>query len=234
MKGKKFACLCLLLCLLLSKTGIIFCRAEAYLCSGEVYYNNRNEEMKIALTFDDGPHPRLTPKILDILDKYGIKATFFVIGENAKYYPDALMQISERGHEIANHTYSHITFSRSNLSKLKGEIEMCEKEIFNRTECKTKLFRPPEGMMSQELQGIIKGMDYTVILWDLDTRDWNHTPPQKISNNVTKNIRSGDVILMHDFIGYNSPTPEALELFIPILLDRGYKFVTVSELIGIK
>ena len=234
MKHLKAICLCLSLSLLLSHLCFTSCYATDIACSGEVYYNNKNDQMKIALTFDDGPHPRYTPKILDILDKYGIKATFFVIGENAMYYSDALMQISERGHEIANHTYSHITFSKSNLGKLKGEIERCETEIFKRTQCKTKLFRPPEGMMSQELRSIVGEMEYTVILWDLDTRDWAHTPPGEIAENITKNIRSGDVIQMNDFIGYNSPTPEALELFIPVLLERGYKFVTVSELIEAK
>lgn len=188
--------------------------------------------MKIALTFDDGPHPRLTPKILAILEKYDIKATFFVIGANAKEYPDTLKKVSEAGHEIANHTYSHIHFSDKNISKLRAEIKKCESEIFDRTDIKTSLFRPPEGQICSSLKGIARDMDYDVVLWSLDTRDWAHTPPYKIAENIKQNIKAGDIILMHDFIGHNSPTPEALELFIPELIERGFKFVTVSELIG--
>ncbi len=217
------------LVLIFLHSGRLYCQA-----SKQVYFNKKNSQMKIALTFDDGPHPRYTPQILDILDKYGIKATFFVIGENAKFYPDALIETTKRGHEIANHTYSHITLSSSNLYKLQGEIEKCEAEIFNFTEHKTKLFRPPEGMVCSEMTSVADNLDYTVILWNLDTKDWAHTPPDEIAQNVINNIKPGDVILMHDFIGRNSPTPKALEIFIPVLLEQGYKFVTVSELIGTK
>lgn len=229
MKKVKSVCFLVSLLLIFMHAGNFYCRA-----SKQVYFNNKNNQMKIALTFDDGPHPRYTPQILDILDKYGVKATFFVIGENAKYYSDALIQTASRGHEIANHTYSHITLSGSNLYRLKSEIETCEAEIFKFTEYMTKLFRPPEGTICSELTSIADNMDYTVILWNLDTRDWAHTPPDKIAQNVITNIKPGDVILMHDFIGRNSPTPKALEIFIPVLLEKGYKFVTVSELIGTK
>ncbi len=197
-----------------------------------VYYSHKNSQMKIALTFDDGPHPRYTPKILDILKKYDVKATFFVIGENAHYYSDALCRAAKEGHEIANHTYSHVTFSRDNLYKLQDEIFACENEIYGLIGSKTKLFRPPEGLISNQISSMANALDYDVILWDIDTKDWAHTPPERIADNVVQNIKSGDVILMHDFIGERSPTPEALELFIPILLKKGYKFVTVSELIG--
>lgn len=229
MKKVKSVCFFISFVLIFLHAGSFYCQA-----SKQVYFNNKNSQMKIALTFDDGPHPRYTPQILDILDKYGIKATFFVIGENAKYYSDALIETSRRGHEIANHTYSHIILSKSNLYKLQGEIENCEAEILGFTEQKPKLFRPPEGMVCSEMTSIADELDYTVILWNLDTKDWAHTPPDEIAKNVINNVKPGDVILMHDFIGRNSPTPKALEIFIPVLLEKGYKFVTVSELIGIK
>jgi len=195
----------------------------------------QNEETKkIALTFDDGPHPRYTPQILDILDEYGIKATFFVIGVNARDYSDTLDKVVSAGHEIANHTYTHLHLSDRSVGKLKDEIEKCEDEIYSRTDIKTKLFRPPEGYIRDKVGQIAKDLDYNVILWDLDTKDWDHTPPEKIAENVIANIQSGDIILMHDFIGYNSPTPQALRLFIPKLLEMGYQFVVVSELIGIE
>lgn len=199
--------------------------------SADIYYSHKNNSMKIALTFDDGPHPRLTPQILDILDKYDIKATFFVIGVNAKYYPDALKQAVSRGHEIANHTQTHPHLSEADEETLISEITKCQKEIYNVSGVSTSLFRPPEGFIKGSVETAAGALNYKVILWDIDTRDWAHTPAHDIYCNVVNNIKSGDVILMHDFIGHNSPTPEALEMFIPELLKRGYKFVTVSELI---
>lgn len=197
-----------------------------------IYRSNKNKYMKIALTFDDGPHPRYTHQILDILDDYKIKATFFVIGVNADNYPNTLSDIIERGHEIGNHTYSHPHVSKITSEDLRNEIEKCEASIYCLTDCKTKLFRPPEGMLDNSISKVIGNLDYTTILWDIDTRDWAHTPPADIASNIIENISSGDIILMHDYISYDSPTPDALRLFIPNLIQRGFNFVVVSELIG--
>ncbi len=196
-----------------------------------VIYNNKNNSNKIALTFDDGPHPRQTKVILDILDEYNIKATFFVVGINAENYTAALQEIVSRGHEIANHTYTHSKISNLDYESFKKEIIDCESKIYQKVQYKTKLLRPPEGMIDTSVKRIAKELGYKVILWDIDTRDWAHTSPQAICNHVTSKIRSGDIILMHDYIGKNSPTAAALRLFIPKLLDMGYKFVVVSELI---
>lgn len=198
----------------------------------DIYRKNENEYMKIALTFDDGPHPRYTKQILDILDEYGIKATFFVIGINAKYYPETLESIVEKGHEIGNHTYTHPHVSTINSETILSEIESCEEIIHSLSDYRTKLFRPPEGMVDGDVKSVLKQLDYKVILWDIDTRDWAHTSPTEICNTVVSKISSGDIILMHDYVGHNSPTPEALRMFIPKLLEKGYRFVVVSELIG--
>ncbi len=200
----------------------------------DIYRKNQNEYKKIALTFDDGPHPRYTPQILDILDYYGIKATFFIVGINAVNYHEALEEISRRGHEIGNHTYTHPHVAVLDADRLNSEVEKCESAIYGLTDHKTKLFRPPEGMVDSQVKNVLKNLDYKVILWDIDTLDWAHTPSEAIRDNVVKHIASGDIILMHDYISYNSPTPEALKLFIPELLNMGYKFVVVSELIGLE
>jgi peptidoglycan/xylan/chitin deacetylase (PgdA/CDA1 family) len=199
----------------------------------DIYRNNENDYMKIALTFDDGPHPRYTPRILDVLDEYNIKATFFVVGINAENYPDTIENVIKKGHEIGNHTFTHPQVSSLDPETLKDEVERCESTIYGLTDRKTKLFRPPEGMIDSDVKKVLGKLDYKVILWDIDTKDWAHTPPKKIAENVISNISSGDIILMHDYISYNSPTLEALELFIPVLLEKGYSFVVVSELIGI-
>ncbi len=199
----------------------------------DIYRKKENNYKKIALTFDDGPHPKFTPQILEILSEYNIKATFFVVGINAKNYPDTMKKVLDEGHEIENHTYTHPHVNNIDFGVLKREVEYCESEIYEQTDHKTKLFRPPEGLIDDEIIAMIKDLDYKVILWDIDTRDWAHTSPEDISNMVVNNIKSGDIILMHDYIGVNSPTPEALKLFLPILIERGYRFVTVNELIGL-
>jgi peptidoglycan/xylan/chitin deacetylase (PgdA/CDA1 family) len=163
-----------------------------------------------------------------------IKATFFVVGVNAMNYPDTLDLVTAAGHEIGNHTYSHPHVSCLDSARLREEVERCESEVFGRTDCRTKLFRPPEGMIDADVRTVLRELDYKVILWDLDTRDWAHTSPEDIASYVTENVAAGDIILMHDYIAYDSPTIDALRLFIPVLLERGYKFVVVSELIGIE
>ncbi len=200
----------------------------------DVYRKKENDYMKIALTFDDGPHPRYTPQILNILEKYNVKATFFIVGINAHYYPDTLVKVANSGHEIGNHTYTHPRVSTIERQELISQVEKCETEIYGITECKTKNFRPPEGMLDNSILSVLKSLDYKVILWDIDTRDWDHTPANEIAENVVDRVSSGDIILMHDYIDRDSPTPEALNIFLPILIEKGYKFVTVSELIGLQ
>jgi peptidoglycan/xylan/chitin deacetylase (PgdA/CDA1 family) len=197
-----------------------------------VYHSRHNDRMEIALSFDDGPHPRLTPVILDILAEYGIKATFFMVGENVGYYPAAAHAVAEAGHEIGNHTFSHRRFGRMGAEDMRREITACEEAISSLTEIPVRFIRPPEGEMSEAMRGVVGDMDYRIILWDVDTRDWAHTPPDQITRHILDTVQAGDIILMHDFIGYGSPTPEALRQVIPALLDRGFRFVTVGELVA--
>ena len=196
-----------------------------------VYHSHKNDRMEIALSFDDGPHPRLTPVILSILEEYGIKATFFMVGENVGYYPDAARAVVEAGHEIGNHTFSHRRFNRMNEAQILEEIHDCEHAISEVSDAPIRFIRPPEGQMNETLCRVIGGLGYRIILWDVDTRDWAHTAPAEIARHILDNVQAGDIILMHDFIGHNSPTPEALRLVLPELLSRGYHFVTVGELV---
>lgn len=212
-------------CCLVLAAWLLTVSVSAWERSANVYHRHDNQEMKIALTFDDGPHPILTPKILDILKKYNIKATFFIVGENVINYPDVALRILNEGHEIGNHTNSHDAVTRD-------EIETCEKIIYELTDYRTKLFRPPQGFINSYVKTTSSSLGYDIILWDIDTRDWDHASPERIYQNVTTNIGAGSIILMHDYISYRSPTPEALERMIPTLLERGYRFVVVSELIG--
>ena len=188
-------------------------------------------QKRIALTFDDGPHPRYTAQILDILAEFGVCATFFAVGTNAEAYPELILREIEEGHEVGNHTYHH-----NHVAKLSGEA-LC-KDILSCTEALEKitgrhirLFRPPEGVCSEALKEICEERDMTIVLWSVDTRDWAHTPIRDICENIRSNVKNGSIILMHDFIGKNSPTPEALRCIIPMLQEMGYELVTVSQLL---
>ncbi len=196
-----------------------------------VYKQVDNDENKIALTFDDGPHPKYTPEIIELLDKYDIKATFFIVGKNAKENPDILRQIVDAGHEIGNHTVSHIDFNKSSYDKIKKEILECNETILEIGEYSTKLLRPPGGAVNKKVRQIAKSEGFKIILWSVDTRDWAHISVEKMTDNIMTNVKSGSIILFHDYISRKSPTPETLDIVIPMLLEKGYKFVTVGEMI---
>ena len=186
--------------------------------------------MQIALTFDDGPHPIYTEKILNILKKYNIKATFFMIGENIIQYTDVAVRVKNEGHEIGNHTETH----RNDLNEkgIMREILECSDVLLNVLDYETSIIRPPEGLLCSPMLECCSLLEYSILLWNVDTRDWALTPPYEIYQNVIENIDSGDIILMHDYISRRSPTREALELILPKLIEKGYSFVTISELIG--
>ena len=197
-----------------------------------VYHCHGNSSMKIALTFDDGPHPKYTPEILDILKKYDVKATFFLIGENVALYPELVKRILSEGHEIGNHTFTHRKIGEYTEYQLSDEMEHCEAVIYEVVEYQPKLFRPPGGRLDNKVRKLAQAFDYKVILWNIDTRDWAHESADAIKKNVIENIEAGSIILMHDYISSPSPTTIALELFIPRLLEEGYSFSVVSELLG--
>lgn len=200
--------------------------------AGDVIYSWHSNDKKIALTFDDGPHPTQTPEILEILAEYDIRATFFVIGQNVSYYKDLVKLEFESGHEIGNHTYSHSNLRNLPSDTIKKEISDTENIVFDNVEYRTRLLRPPGGCLNEELCTLAFENDYTVVCWSVDTRDWAHTPTKDIVDNVLNSVKGGDIILFHDYVSGESPTPEALRIIIPTLLDEGYEFVTVSELIN--
>ena len=197
-----------------------------------VYSSHMNDGNKIALTFDDGPHPQYTPLILDILREYNVHATFFLIGENAERNPELVRRILREGHEIGNHTYLHKNLKEHTSGGIYEEISMAEEAILRIADQRTKLLRPPGGLYDKQVCETAHRLDYDIILWTVDTFDWKHPTPEEIIQTVESNVQCGDIILCHDFIGgAPSPTPDAIRKIIPDLLRRGYEFVSVSELI---
>ena len=211
---------------------ILFALVLPVQAEDDIIYSWNSNRKNIALTFDDGPHPYRTEEILDILDSFGVKATFFVIGENAGWYDELVREEYLRGHEIGNHSFDHSDMKKLTADEIKTEIEETEKTVYENIEYRTKLLRPPGGMISDNVLEAAEEEDYKVICWSVDTRDWAHTPVDEIVNNVLSNTGEGDIILFHDYINGESPTPDALKKIIPELMARGYNFVTVSELIN--
>ncbi len=210
-----------------AQTGLYFCQQKEARAACEAV-----GEKQIALTFDDGPHPAYTREILDILGEYGIRATFFVIGVNAETWPSLVEEELAAGHEIGNHTYRHANLRKESYDTVRGEILGMENVLWQQLEVRPHLFRPPGGLYGDEVCRAAADLDYTVILWTVDTRDWAHTPVEDIVENVLTGVESGDIILFHDYVTSPSPTPAALRQIIPTLLERGYEFVTVSELLA--
>lgn len=198
----------------------------------DVFVNHGSREKKvIALTFDDGPHPKETDKVLDVLKKYDVKATFFIAGKHANWYPKPLIRASEEGHEIGNHTFTHPDISNLSSTQIQSEIKQCEDILVKLTGKKPTLFRPPYGSYRKEaLAQIAKDSGYKIILWTtIDARDWQNPPASKIASTITENAKNGDIILLHDYATDN--TVEALEILIPEMQSKGFEFVTVSELL---
>ena len=187
---------------------------------------DRNKPL-VALTFDDGPNAN-TSRVLDILEKYNVKATFFVLGTNIKGYEDTILRMKELGMEIGNHMYSHKLMTRLTEEEITSEIKKVDDLVFNIINRYPTLIRPSYGTSNKRMLKII---DRPVIIWDIDTLDWKYHNSTRISNKILDKVSDGDIVLMHDIY---SATANSLEITIPKLLDKGYQLVTVSELFYLK
>ena len=196
-----------------------------------VYYRAAQSTTKIALTFDDGPHPYYTDEILAILESEGIKATFFEIGCNVKQYPEITKRVIAAGHEIGNHTYTHPLVPLVTGQMLEEEIEMTDALLRSLGYTRPIFFRPPQGKFPADKKGLLQRTGKIAVLWSIDTRDWDHKPTEEIVSMVENEVAGGDIILFHDFVGGESQTIPAIKKLIPTLKERGYQFVTLSELL---
>ena len=205
---------------------------EDYKQQGLVFSENRAAGKTVALTFDDGPHPKQTDEILSVLQKYGVKATFFPIGENVKAYPEVEKRVAAAGHEIGNHTYSHAKVSTLTKSQLQVEISDTAHILQEQCGVTPVVFRPPGGCYCDEAIRTVNEMGYRYVLWAwrTDPQDWKGLSAEHIVNAVLQNVRDGDILLFHDSVSGKSHTAEALDKLIPALLSEGYSFTTVSAL----
>ena len=183
------------------------------------------EKQKIALTFDDGPHPSGTPVLLDGLAERNVTVTFFVIGENAVKYPKLLTREAEEGHIIGNHTYSHVDLTKMSQETAECELEKTNAAIEAVTGKETEYMRPPYGAWKKEME---ENTGMIAVLWNVDPLDWNTDNETEIVNKVVTETEENDIILLHDC--YLSSAKAALRI-IDIMQAKGYEFVTVDELL---
>lgn len=192
-------------------------------------YSVECEGKKCAITFDCAWGAADIPDILDTLDKYRAKATFFVVGLWAEKYPDMVKMMSERGHDVANHGYSHAHMSQIPEAKIEEEILRCSEVIEKTTGTKVSLFRPPYGDYNAATVKVARKLAHQAIQWDVDSLDWKKDMSfEEIYQRVTRRVKAGSIILFHNDTLY---TQEVLPSILENLVNNGYDCVTVSQLI---
>ena len=204
---------------LLCVPGIMEYKARAVAASSMA------DSKKIALTFDDGPHPYYTEQLLDGLKERDVKVTFFVLGKHAEEYPELVERMSEEGHLIGNHTYSHIQLNQRNSDAFKEELVKTNELLEELTGQEVQYVRPPYGTWDKKFE---EELNMFPVLWNIDPLDWSSTNVSGIVKKVTSKARENSIILMHD--EYKTTVTAALQI-IDELTEEGYEFVTVEELL---
>jgi peptidoglycan/xylan/chitin deacetylase (PgdA/CDA1 family) len=184
--------------------------------------------MKVALTFDDGPF-KVTGDILDILKAYNVKATFFLVGQQVKKFPDLAKRILAEGHEIGNHSYSHKNLLKLTAAAQHTEIDSGADEIEEVTGYRPILFRPPYNKFNNAIIDYVNSEGVTLVEYDDDPQDWSISSPALVRSRILKELRPGSIIIMHDL---GKGTRPALGTIIETLRGEGYELVTVSEMIN--
>lgn len=199
-----------------------------------------NPDLKeAALTFDDGPSQPYTERILDILGKYNVKGTFFMIGRSVERFPEIAKKVADGGHEIGNHTYSHSSLVLDTPRRIAMELERGEETIRCCTGISTRMFRPPYGTNTRRVltQALRRG--YIIAKWSVNAGDWGKASAERIARRTLARVGNGAIILMHDGTSFRRnnhrwQTVGALSDIVVALKSRGYRLVTISELLHLK
>lgn len=178
----------------------------------------------VALTIDDGPDPRYTPQVLDLLQQHGIRATFFLVGECAVEHPELVREIADRGHHIANHTWTHPDLRHMSESAVRDELERTSDLLHRTTGRLPTWFRAPGGDFSPVSLKVAADLGLRNMSWTVDPRDWSRPGTASIIDTVLKDVRPGSIVLNHDGGGDRSQTVAALKAYLPVLIDEGYSF----------
>lgn len=217
------------------RTAVLLCAAVLLCVPGIMDYqksavaaateSSMEDSKKIALTFDDGPHPYYTEQLLDGLKERDVKVTFFVLGKHAEEYPDLVQRMNDEGHLIGNHTYSHIQLNKQNRDAFKEELVKTSELIESLTGQEVQYVRPPYGTWDKKFE---EELNMFPVLWTIDPLDWSSSNVAGIVQKVTAKAKENSIILMHD--EYKT-TVTAVFQIIDELQEEGYEFVTVDELL---
>ncbi len=190
----------------------------------------------IALTYDDGPDARYTPKLLDYLAEAKVPATFYLCGNRVQSAPEPVARMVAEGHEVANHTWDHPLLTKLSAEKARTQLTSTQEQIAAAAPgAKVTTMRPPfgGGAATTQLQGICEDLGYKIVLWDIDTEDWRKRPASQMINNILKNARDGSIVLMHDRVhGGRDTIMETTRAVVPALRERGFTFVTVADMLS--
>lgn len=225
------ACLAVLLLIL---SLFWFGRASSIPVSGEkrdlpVYCVKKPDDEKvIAISFDAAWGNEDTETLINILEKYNVKTTFFVVGSWVDKYPDSVKQLSDAGHEVMNHSNSHPHLTTLSKEQIKAEAEKCGEKIEKITKKKPNLFRPPYGDYNNTVISTLRECGYYSIQWDVDSLDWKNLSPEEITERVLSRVKPGSIVLFHNAA---ENTPKALPVILESLQKDGYRIVPVSQLI---
>ena len=178
----------------------------------------------IALTYDDGPQTESGNRIIDTFMKYDQRCTFFVVGDRISSRAEEIKRMADNGFEIGNHSYSHKYLNKCDAATIRSEIDKCNSAISQVAGVTPKVMRLPGGNKNQT---VLSNVNMPIILWNVDTRDWDHRNVQKTLDAVIGKVKDGDIVLMHELY---SATADATEILVPKLLEQGFQLVTVSEL----
>lgn len=202
---------------------------------GATFFGTPGRSKQIALTYDDGPNDPHTQKLLDVLDKHAVKATFFLIGKYVEQRPEIARAVAERGHVVGNHTFTHPNLIFTSQLKLRGELERTEAVITQAIGRHSRLFRPPFGARRPATLRVARRIGLEPILWSVKCWDWSAPSAEYIVKKAVRGIRGGDVILLHDgghvaFGADRSHTVAASDEIIRRYKGEGFEFVTVPEM----
>ncbi|HHU31287.1 MAG: polysaccharide deacetylase family protein [Zhaonellaceae bacterium] len=189
-----------------------------------------SDKKRMAITFDGAPNPPGTLNVLAALAKHGIKGTFFMEGHRLEKEAATAIEVKNQGHEIGNHSYSHPMFDEIDLQTAREEIEKTDLLLREKVGVETKLFRPPAGQLNYEVISEILALGYEVVIWssDIPVYDWAGPTPEKVAERIISNARNDEsIIVFHDRVEL---VPQVLDIIIPELRNKGFEFVTISEL----
>lgn len=196
------------------------------------YSSVKIEQKTVAMTFDDGPHPSLTPKLLDILKERNIKCTFFLVGNLVKVYPAIVRRIIAEGHEIGNHTWTHCSLTSRSDEQIRSELKKSEDAVYEVAGVRPNLMRPPYGAINTRIKDLMfSEFGYSTIMWSVDPQDWRRPGVSVVTSRLVNGAHPGAIMLAHDI---HPPTIQAVPAMFDQLLAKGYQFVTVSQLLNME